>query len=243
MIIDTHCHIDLYKNPELLLKDCETAGITVLAMTNLPSHFEKGFPFFRHQKKNRLSLGMHPLYSETHKEEFPVFLRNLKNTSYIGEIGLDFSKDGFSTKEVQIKIFTKILENVSNQKKLLSIHSRRAEKEVLELLVKYNIQNAIFHWYSGSASLISKILGAGYYFSINPSMINSENGKRIISQIPIKRILTESDGPFVKFRDKIIHPKDIKTVIDYISETRNINNIGIERQIQDNFNEMIKKIK
>jgi TatD DNase family protein len=243
MLIDSHCHIDLYKNPMLLLKECETSGLRVIAMTNLPSHFEMGVPFFRIQKNIRLALGMHPLYSEKHNEEFPTFLRNLSKTSYIGEIGLDFSKDGISTKDIQISTFTKILENVSNKQKILSIHSRGAEEDVFKLLVKYNIQNAIFHWYSGSTSLISKILGAGYFFSINPSMITSENGKRIISQIPNKRILTESDGPFVQFRDRIIHPKDVRTVIDYISKTRKISNIEIERQIQDNFNEMINKIK
>lgn len=36
MIIDTHCHIDLYPNPKKVLQDCVNANITVLAMTNLP---------------------------------------------------------------------------------------------------------------------------------------------------------------------------------------------------------------
>ena len=243
MIIDTHCHIDLYDNPEKLLRECEIKGVSVIAMTNLPSHFEMGFPFFRQSKTLRISLGLHPLFADKHKSEFNLFLRNLDKTSYIGEIGLDFSNEGIKTKEIQLDSFEKVLQIVSTKKKILSIHSRRAEKEILELLVKYNIKNAIFHWYSGSTSLINKILDEGYYFSINPSMTTSPNGQSIISKIPINRILTESDGPFVQYNNKAIHPWDLKIVLDYIAMTKGINVTEIEKQIQSNFYNLIDRIR
>ncbi|MCU0440450.1 MAG: TatD family hydrolase [Raineya sp.] len=242
MIIDTHCHIDLYENPKKILLECEKENITVLAMTNLPSHFEMGYSFFKQQKRIRIALGMHPLYSARHEEELPWFFKNIHKTSYLGEVGLDFSKDGYHTKDTQIKTFIKILNSISSQKKILSIHSRKAEDEVLELLIENKIQNAIFHWYSGPTSLISKILDAGYYFSVNPSMINSENGKKIISMIPIYRLLTESDGPFINFKNRVVHPRDIKDVINYISTIQNKKKIEVEVQIQKNFNELIQKI-
>ena len=46
MIIDTHCHIDLYQDPKSILELCESRKINVLSMTNLPSHFKMGLPFF-----------------------------------------------------------------------------------------------------------------------------------------------------------------------------------------------------
>lgn len=242
MIIDTHCHIDLYENPKKLLTECEQEGIIVFAMTNLPSHFEMGQPFFLHMKNIRLSLGLHPLYAERHKFEYPIFLRNLDKTSYIGEIGLDFSREGISTKELQYNTLDKVLKAISSKNKILSIHSRKAEKEVLELLLKYKIKNAIFHWYSGSISLMYKILDAGYYFSVNPSMISSLTGQSIISRIPMNRLLTESDGPFIQIENRVIHPIDIAKVIKYISNTRNKAISEVEYQIRLNFNELIKKI-
>lgn len=243
MIIDTHCHIDLYNKPKELLNECEREGITVLAMTNLPSHFEIGIPYFRSTKNIRLALGLHPLFAERHKAEFPKFIRNIDKTSYIGEIGLDFSNEGIKTKKIQLDSFTKVLENISNKKKILSIHSKRAEKEVLELLVMYNIKNAIFHWYSGPKSLINKIVEAGYFFSINPSMTSSKNGKTIISNIPVNRILTESDGPYVQYKNRIIQPRDVKAVSEYLSELYRISISDIENHIQSNFNELISKIR
>lgn len=243
MLIDTHCHIDLYDKPEMLLWECEKKGISVIAMTNLPSYFEMGYPFFRKSKLVRISLGLHPLFADKHKDEFHIFLRNLDRTSYIGEIGLDISNEGLATKELQLDSFEKVLKNVSTKKKILSIHSRRAEKEVLTLLIKYKISNAVFHWYSGSTSMLIKILDEGYYFSINPSMINSPNGQNIISKIPINKILTESDGPYVQYSHSIVNPWDLKVVLDYISSTIHINVIEVEKQIQSNYFDLIDKIR
>ena len=73
MIIDTHCHIDLYEKPYTLLKECIKERITLISMTNLPSHFELGFPFFKNTKNIRLALGMHPLYAQKHESEFNIF--------------------------------------------------------------------------------------------------------------------------------------------------------------------------
>lgn len=243
MIIDTHCHIDLYSNPESILKECESKGITVISMTNLPSHFELGLSHFHSLKKIRIALGMHPLMAHSHNQEFEKFIKNINNTSYIGEVGLDFSKDGIATKDIQIDTFTKILKIVSGQNKILSIHSRRAEKEVLALLKKHKISNAIFHWYSGPTILINEIVEAGYYFSINPSMINSNNGKNIISKIPLENLLTESDGPFIRLANNVINPWDVTEVINYISATKKINKNEVELLLQNNFFNLIKKIK
>ena len=80
----------------------------------------------------------------------------------------------------------------------MSVHSRKAEKEVFELLQEYEIKNVIFHWYSGPLNLIDKIIDAGYYFSINEAMTVSISGRKIINKIPQNRILTESDAPFNK---------------------------------------------
>ncbi|MHA8059031.1 Qat anti-phage system TatD family nuclease QatD [Aquirufa nivalisilvae] len=243
MIIDTHCHIDLYDKPEKLLQECESKGTSVIAMTNLPSHFEQGFPFFRQTSNCRIALGLHPLYAHSHKTEFNLFLKNIDKTSYIGEVGLDFSNEGIKTKEIQIDSFEKVLRVVSTKKKILSIHSRRAEKEIIDLLVKYNIKNVIFHWYSGPTTLLNNIIELGFYCSVNPYMTTSSKGQTIISQIPISNILTESDGPFMQHNNKTIYPWDLKIVLDYLAKTRGLNVSEVEKQIQLNFYKLVNKIR
>ena len=73
-------------------------------------------------------------------------------------------------KEKQIKNFEFVLQCIVNKNKLLSIHSKRAEETVLELLKRYHISNAIFHWYSGNLSTLNKILEYNYYFSLNEAI-------------------------------------------------------------------------
>ncbi|QQQ27710.1 MULTISPECIES: Qat anti-phage system TatD family nuclease QatD [Chryseobacterium] len=243
MIIDTHCHIDLYQNPRKILQDCVKANITILAMTNLPSHFEMGYSHFQSLKKIRLALGMHPLMADSHKKEFNSFLKNISKTSYIGEIGLDFSKEGVSTKDIQLDTFSKILKAISGQKKILSIHSRKAEKEVLELLKKNNIRSAIFHWYSGGLTLIDEIVQEGYYFSINQSMIKSMSGRKIISKIPRHLILTETDGPFINVNNSPIIPGEVRTVISFLASEWKINENDVENLIWSNFKSIVSSLK
>lgn len=243
MIIDTHCHIDLYTNPRKVLQDCIKADITVLAMTNLPSHFEMGHPHFQSLRKIRLALGMHPLMADSHKREFGLFLKNIDKTSYIGEIGLDFSKEGISTKDIQIDTFSKILKEVSGLKKILSIHSRKAEKEVLNLLIKNNIKSAIFHWYSGGLTLIDTIVEAGYFFSVNPAMIKSASGRKIIAKIPKEFILTETDGPFIYEKKKPLNPGEISSVTSYLAQEWKVSNYTVEDIIMTNFYRLINNLK
>ena len=241
MIIDTHCHIDLYPNPNLVIKELEKQNIITIGMTNLPSHFNMGFRHTRNLRKVRLALGMHPLMALNHSSEFPEFYRSLKLTSYIGEIGLDFSREGIETKDIQIDSFNKILEAVSKEKKILSIHSRNAEKKVLEMLRKYKIQNAIFHWYSGGLKLIDEIVDSGYFFSFNTAMVKSEKGKKIIARVPKEKMLTETDGPFIKHNGRIVKSMDLKAVISFLNDIEETKEM--EEQISQNFMKLVAKIK
>ena len=130
--------------------------------------------------------------------ELKLFEKYLDETSYIGEIGLDFSKEFSGTQDVQIDSLRSILSLVRNKKKLVSVHSRKAERILLQLLREYEIQNVIWHWYSGPLSLIPQIESLGHYFSVNEAMTKSIKGKKIIQHISRERLLTESDAPYNK---------------------------------------------
>jgi TatD DNase family protein len=242
-MIDTHCHIDLYENPFEIIRECEQESIITIGVTNLPSHFAMGYPHVINCKKVRLALGFHPLYAERFTKEFHLFVKYLSMTSYVGEIGLDFSREGKKTKDIQLFYFKKILEELKGKNKILSIHSRKAEKEVLKLLLDNNIKNAIFHWYTGPINLISEIADKGYFFSINPAMIRTKSGQEIISKIPLTNLLTESDGPFIQHQNVQVRPRDVKIAIDYLSKMNGKINMEIENQILMNFKRIISNLK
>lgn len=228
MIIDTHCHFDMMPNPEVYIRQREIAGDIVIGMTNLPSHFNMGIPHVKEYKHIRLALGLHPLLAAENSDEINLFKKYIDQTSYIGEIGLDFSKDGIDTKTAQIEVLRNLLGLLRGKKKIISVHSKKAENILLDLLREYNIKNVIFHWYSGPIDLIPSIISEGYYFSINESMTISRNGRTIIEEIPRNRILTESDAPY-----------NSKTDI-----TNALINVGITKEeVNYNFNSLIGKIR
>ena len=227
MIIDTHCHFDMMPNPEAYISAKEKEGDIVIGMTNLPSHFRMGWPHVRAYKRVRLALGIHPLLAEDGKKEIDLFKKMIDQTSYVGEIGLDFSREGIITKDAQITVLREVLTTLKGRKKIVSVHSRRAEKELLELLCEYDVKNVIFHWYSGAVDLIPSILKRGYYFSINEAMCLSGNGKAIIERIPHDRILTETDAPYNE-------RCDIKRVLKAMGIT--------EQDVYGNFMRLLKGI-
>jgi TatD DNase family protein len=241
-MIDTHCHVDLYDNPIEIANECEKMDIITIGMTNLPSHFALGYQHIRSYHKVRLALGLHPLYAEEHHSELPMFSRYIDKTSYIGEIGLDFSTEGIASKNIQCKTFERILGSLRTKSKILSIHSRKAEKTVLDYLSHFKMQNAIFHWYTGPLSLIDHIINAGYHFSINPAMIKSNAGKKIIDKIPFDHILTESDGPFIRLGTRQIKPADVNLVHKYLANVYGMEEKLIELHIKNNFSKLIKSI-
>lgn len=196
MIIDTHCHFDMMPYPEAYISEREIVGDVVIGMTNLPSHFRMGRSFLKEYKHIRLALGLHPLLAAENKQELALFRKLVDHTSYIGEIGLDFSREGIAFQNEQISVLREILAELRGKKKIISVHSRRAEKELLELLIEYDIKNVIFHWYTGPIGLIDNILDRGYYFSVNEAMCLSKNGRAILKKLPKERILTETDAPY-----------------------------------------------
>ena len=235
-MIDVHCHFDLAKSPEKYISDNEKNKIITIGMTNLPSHFQMGIGHTKSYKYIRLALGLHPLLANEHSQEYLKFKQYANETSYIGEVGLDFSREGYSTKEIQIRSFEFVLDCIKDKSKIVSLHSRRAEKEVLDMLIDNDINNAIFHWYSGSVSTLHKIISAGFFFSINSAMIQSDNGRKIIAEIPRELILTETDFPFIE-NGNIVH------IYQYLTQLWGVSVSKVEQIIDSNFKQILINIK
>lgn len=195
-MIDTHCHFDMMDNPETYIKGMSQAGHTIIGMTNCPKHFEVGSPIVRQYPRIRLALGFHPQVVDQIQSQLKLFDKFVDTTTYIGEIGMDFSKRYESFKAAQLKAFEYICQLLSGKKKIISIHSTKAEAEILQIIERFSIKTPILHWYSGPLNLIPKALDLGCYFSINESMTLTQKGRMLIKNIPTDRILTESDAPF-----------------------------------------------
>lgn len=238
-MIDLHYHLSLSPSPRVL-NALSKKDLFVLAVTESPSSFEALWNKHKQMPRLRIGLGLHPLLApRITSSDIERFIRQLEHTNYVGEVGLDFSWVAGDVKAKQIGIFNKITEVLSGKRKLLSIHSRKADREALEILKTNNCKMAVFHWYTGPLRLIPAIVEAGFYFSVNPAMIRSAKGQKALSTMPKERILTETDGPSVKIGNRPAIPTDVSIVERYLSDLWGIDQEVVEQTIKQNLLRLI----
>ena len=241
-MIDTHCHLDLYPRPIEIARQANEAGVLTICVTNLPSAFIQAQSRLRPLRNIRVALGLHPLLAEQHVHERHTFQELVNDTSYIGEVGLDFSREGYATKDTQVQSLQFILGTLQGKDRFISVHSRRAERATLEILKQMGRAPVVFHWYSGPLNVLDAALEDGHYFSINPGMLRSKNGRRIIARLPAHRILTETDGPFVTISNEVAIPKDVRYVEAYLSEVWGKDIEEVSQQIKNNLMNLLRPL-
>lgn len=233
--VDLHVHIDFYSKPIELANEYEKLKIYTIFVTYLPEIFLKTRNEYENYKYVRMALGFHPDMVGEYIFDKNEFEKGLKYTRYIGEVGLDFSGSNLRFKKAQIETFDQVTSHKYNKGNVYSIHSRKAEVEVLEILKKNNVKSAIFHWYTGGKKTLKEIAASGYFFSVNHKMLTSKNGMEIIKSIPKSQILFETDGPFARKDKKIVYPKDLKKIYEDFEKVIP----GFEKIVYSNFKRLL----
>ncbi|MEB1806018.1 MAG: TatD family hydrolase [Bacillaceae bacterium] len=231
---DTHVHLDLYKNPINIMRQIEEDKSYTIAVTNLPILYDKAIKENPNNEYIRFALGFHPELVEKFQEQIPYFYKKIENCRYIGEIGLDFTGKNKLYKDLQIDVFKRTIK-ICNRigGKVLSIHSRGASREVIEIIGSNFNGKVILHWFTGGTLELKEAVQNGYFFSINLEMLKTVKGKNLINSIPMDRILLESDGPFTKqFSDNY----DISFIYNTIKKLSLIKSVSIEEM-----NKLLKK--
>jgi TatD DNase family protein len=207
------------------------ASVITIAVTSLPSHYESLATQLSAVRDVRVALGFHPLASARNKAmELALFAKQLDRTDYVGEIGLDFSAQGCETRPSQIEIFDRILDDDRIQRKVLTVHSRNAEKETIKRLAMAGV-TAILHSYSGPLEQVEDALAAGFFFSVHPAMVHSHEGQRLLAVLPRERVLTETDGPWTLISGRPAEPRDIPAVVAELARIWSIDPDDAQRLI------------
>ena len=235
---DTHMHFDLYKNRKEVLEYIEINKSYTIAVTNLPDIYGRYYGQNTDFKYVRVALGFHPELAEQYQKQLESFAKYVNTTRYIGEVGLDFSKCDESAKKEQLSIFSEIVNLCNNQNKIMSVHSRRAEANCLKVLDNFS-GKVILHWYSGSEQWLKAAIERGYYFSINHQMTVTSNGRKIITHIPLDRLLIESDAPFTKGLNENYTLDFIELIYDFISKEKGIKYSDLSTVMRNNFIQLL----
>lgn len=210
---DTHFHLDLMSDPVATVTQIEQAKIYTIAVTNLPDLFEHTRKLTSGTKYLRPALGFHPELAAQHSNQIAVFRDKIGLTKYVGEVGLDNYKKSHADYAKQKEIFEQVIEICHEAKgKILTVHSRRSEKDVISIIGQKFSGKVILHWYSGSLKELDRALEYDFYFSINLAMCQSDNGRKVIERVPHDKLLIETDGPFVTTNGRPTNPIDTQEI-------------------------------
>lgn len=207
-MIDFHCHLDLYPDPHGVARACADRGLYVLSVTTTPSAWGGTAALAEGDTRTRTALGLHPQLAHQRKSELAQFERLVGETRYVGEIGLDGAPEFKRYWDDQIEVFHRILDVCREAGgRVMSIHSRRATKHVLDMLEnRPEAGTPILHWFSGSTRELARAVDLGCWFSVGPAMLRGEKGRELAAKMPRERVLTESDGPFAQIAGRSAWP-------------------------------------
>ena len=250
-MIDSHCHLDhepLFNNLDEVLKRSKEVGIEKLLTicTTLDS-------FLRIKqlvKKDDIiygTYGIHPHESSTNTITSKQIIDNLNENSKIigiGETGLDFFYNN-SLKDKQISSFKNHIEASIKTNVPLIIHSRNAEKQMLEIINEYKNHDLkiLMHCFTGSKKFAKCLLDLNAYFSASGIITfkNSVDLQETFKSIPLEKTLIETDSPYlapVPNRGKKNEPSFVKYTAIKLADIKEISLSDLIKNTTSNFNRL-----
>ncbi|MEM0379585.1 MAG: TatD family hydrolase [Nanopusillaceae archaeon] len=203
MIIDVHSHLFMYKNLDEKINENIKKNVKLIIENGL--NYETNKKIIEEIKKYNIlygALGFHPTdivkYSEDIIENTLNFILKVDNEKFvaIGEIGLDFYwiKEQELIKK-EIFWFEKFLEVAEKINKPVILHSRNAEKEVIDISTSYKCKKILHSFWK--LELVNKAIDNNFYFSIPAFVYKDRYLQKIVEKIPTELIFTETDSPFL----------------------------------------------
>jgi TatD DNase family protein len=214
-MIDFHCHLDLYSNPNAIARRCNLEKLRVLSVTTVPSAFQGTLALAQSADHIHTALGLHPELVASRHRELPLFEALLNTTRFVGEVGLDGSYRHRSSLAQQESILRDILRLCARAGgRIISMHSRGAASKILDVLSDQpNAGTFILHWYLGKKRDVERAVELGCWFSVNPTMLSTANGRSAVAAMPPDKVIPESDGPFGTVGGRPANPWDAWSVV------------------------------
>lgn len=242
--VDFHCHLDLYKDHEGLISECDTAQIATLTVTTTPKAWARNCELAEHSAFVRVALGLHPQLVAERESELALFERLLEQSRYVGEVGLDAGPRFYKSFDAQERVFTRILQACAEQGgKILTVHSVRTVSKVLSHVEKslpLDKGTVVLHWFTGTAAEARRATELGCYFSINSQMLKSAKQQQLVASLPLDRLLTETDGPFVVEEGQAVRPLDVSGTVQELARLYRVEPKDMAQQIVGNLGNLVR---
>lgn len=256
MFVDSHSHLDspeLYSELDAVLIRAEEAQVhTILTIGCLNGSQESISRFLQLLERSEGiygGLGVHPhdaqIYEDIVGEEIQEYLKHSKIVGW-GEIGLDFHYK-YSPRKDQIEAFRDQLRRARSVDCPVIIHMREAEELTCQILEEEfsGGPGAVVHCFTAELEIAERCLQQGFYLSFGGILTfqKSDNLRSVARQIPLDRVLIETDSPYlapVPFRGKRNEPAYVVKVAEMLGQIHEKSTEEIAAITESNFKELFR---
>lgn len=235
-LFDAHCHLDLMAHPDAVADEATALGMGLFDCGVDPRDFARAKKRACNRSNIFAGIGLHPWWLADGRcgtAEINLLCEVAAQERLIGEVGLDFSARFAGSEPLQIQALDRLCDALVQYPlagRVISIHAVRSAGTVLDALESYglltpspNSPAIIFHWFSGTSNEFVRARNAGCYFSVNERMLATKRGREYARQIPLDRLLLETDAPAEAQAD--INARQLitslKSVSRHIAELKN----------------------
>ncbi|MEH6958056.1 TatD family hydrolase [Neobacillus drentensis] len=216
-MIDAHIHLDRYRDEEIKRIVLDSARIDALISVSFHLDSSKrNLLLSQKYPKVKPAFGYHPEQALPSENELNVLLNwmdnHLDEMIAVGEVGLPF----YLRQESGISIapYLEVLEVFISKAKIwdkpIVLHAVYDDAPlVCDLLEKYSVSKAHFHWFKGDQKTIDRMIRNGYHISITPDVVYEQEIQQLASFYPLELMMVETDGPWPfegPFAGKMTHP-------------------------------------
>lgn len=243
--IDTHCHIhsSLFPNePSETIERAKNAGVAQMICVGTDVNDSYTVVQFVEKHEDCFgSIGIHPHEASKEQDRIneidEIYMKNKKKIVAIGEIGLDFYYN-HSPKNEQLSVLEKQLEIAQKYSLPVIFHVRDAFEEFWPVFDSFSVTGVIHSFSSGRIEL-EDILKRELYVGLNGIMTFTKRVEQLdaLSLIPLKRILLETDAPFltpVPNRGKVNCPEFLVDTAEFVATKLGVSQQELEEATTKN---------
>lgn len=259
MFVDSHCHLEMHEqsvDTDALVERARKAGVgRLVTVSTSRKEFEPILALTRRYADVYGTIGIHPeeigKEGEAISEEALVAYAEEPKVVGFGETGLDYYYDN-APPAVQEEGFRQHIRASIRTGLPLIIHTREAEDDTIRILEeerrgKEEKLRGVFHCFSSHRRLAEYGLKIGFYISFSGILTFKKSGelREIAKDVPLNRILVETDSPFLApepFRGKPCEPAFVVHTARKLAEVKNVTEQQIETITTENFFTLFSKV-
>ncbi|CAM3057042.1 TatD family hydrolase [Acinetobacter celticus] len=233
MFTDTHCHLTLLDlnpyggNLDLALAQAREAGVSrfMSISVDLDDHIQLAEIASRHADVG-YSVGVHPCEDPVTMArattDYLIELAQPERVWALGETGLDYFHSTDFIKE-QKECFARHIHASQSVKKPVVVHTRAAKHDTVDIIRAEKSTHGILHCFTEDWETAKAVLDCGYYVSFSGivSFKNAQDLRDVAKQVPLDRVLIETDSPYLApmpYRGKSNEPKYVPYVAKALSD-------------------------